>query len=245
MCYVFGACFHHAKTHPSNFMSIKWAGTVQSTGHTIRIANGFNFVNIKVATGFIELFIQFFQHADHHKWCCSRANTGKSNDITEQHGHIGISFRINCRSWFKKKTKKIIKIKITMKSIDVFFCRQLPSHKLSAISAGKMRYSKLTFFFLSLATAAFPSSIEFFNLSIRRRRPSCAFVCSPTRITSLVASWSGMSEMNRLLHVKPSSPSMNGDPMKSNEFDSGQNTIRPLISKPCWMKRQFEWKKNW
>lgn len=113
----------------------------------------------------------------------------------------------------------------------------LPSHKLSAISAGKIRYNKLTFFFLSLATAALPSSMEFLSLSIRRRRPSCAFVCSPTRITSLVASCNGMSEMKRLLHVRPSKPSINGDPMNSNEFDSGQNTIRPFISKPCINKR--------
>lgn len=95
-----------------------------------------------------------------------------------------------------------------------------------------MRYNKLTFFFLSLATAALPSSIEFFNLSIRLRSPSCAFVCSPTRITSLVASCKGISEMNRLLHVNPSNPSMKGEPINSSEFDSGQKTIRPFISSP-------------
>uniref|UniRef100_A0A8W7P122 Uncharacterized protein n=1 Tax=Anopheles coluzzii TaxID=1518534 RepID=A0A8W7P122_ANOCL len=111
-----------------------------------------------------------------------------------------------------------------------------PSHSRSAISAGKMSCSRLTFFFRSLMTAAFASSIELFSLSIRRRSPSWARACSPTSMTSRVASCSGMSEMNSPLHVSPSSPSRNGEPTNSSAFDSGQNTIWPLISSPLAKK---------
>lgn len=59
-----------------------------------------------------------------------------------------------------------------------------------------------------------------------------ARACSPTKMTSLVASWSGMSEMNNPLPVRPSSPSRNGEPTKRMESDSGQYTICPFNSNP-------------
>lgn len=51
---------------------------------------------------------------------------------------------------------------------------------------------------------------------------TCALACSPTRMTSLVASCNGMSDMNNPLPVRPSRPSMKGDPTNNIEFDSEQ-----------------------
>ena len=63
-------------------------------------------------------------------------------------------------------------------------------------------------------------------------RRTCARACSPTRITSLVASCNGMSEMKSPLPVSPSRPSRNGEPTNRIVSDSGQNTICPLSSSP-------------
>lgn len=61
---------------------------------------------------------------------------------------------------------------------------------------------------------------------------TCALACSPTNITSLVASCNGMSDMNNPLPVKPSRPSKNGEPTNKTESDSGHNTICPFNSRP-------------
>lgn len=75
---------------------------------------------------------------------------------------------------------------------------------------------------------------DFKNATLRTRRVplTCALACSPTNMTSLVASCKGMSEMNRLRLVRLSSPSNSGDPTYSSEPDSLHNTIWPLNSKP-------------
>lgn len=59
-----------------------------------------------------------------------------------------------------------------------------------------------------------------------------ALACSPTKITSLVASWSGISDMKSPLPVSPSRPFKNGELTNKMESDSGQWTIWPLSSKP-------------
>lgn len=64
-----------------------------------------------------------------------------------------------------------------------------------------------------------------------------ALACSPTKITSLVASCNGISEINRPLPVSPSKPSMKGEPINRRESDSGQCTICPLSSR-FWKKDQ-------
>lgn len=50
--------------------------------------------------------------------------------------------------------------------------------------------------------------------------PTWALDCSPTRMMSRVASWMGMSEMNKPRLVSASSPSTSGDARNSRQSDS-------------------------
>lgn len=60
---------------------------------------------------------------------------------------------------------------------------------------------------------------------IREFYYTCALACSPTRITSLVASCNGISDIKSPRPVNPSRPFKNGELTNRMESDSGQWTI--------------------
>lgn len=68
------------------------------------------------------------------------------------------------------------------------------------------------------------------SLSILFLRPSWALACSPTRMTSRVASWMGMSERWSPLPISSSNLSTRGDPRNIKEQDSGTWIIWPFNS---------------
>lgn len=68
------------------------------------------------------------------------------------------------------------------------------------------------------------------SLSILFLRPSWALACSPTRMTSRVASWMGISERWSPLPISSSNLSTRGDPRNIKEQDSGTWIIWPFNS---------------